>query len=402
MTVQAAWIIVGAFFLGTAETAPTAGEAVREPSRSFTVSATHHVAFARTDSSKIPYFARRFGLSCDQCHVLPAKTNEFGESFVSRGYRIPGVEPRSTWPFAVWASARWEDRADEDAPVHLNRVEVISGGELTSWLSYFLEWRTVSLESQSDGTLRDRSGRFEDLFLIAQSGGWEAMLGQFRSVQQVDVSRRLTLSEPTVLSSSLAGRPLEGDARRTGLRGFSPAGRSPSLRLARELPLPEGFSWTTAVVLPFPGELSLPLTREARREAGNELEMKPKGLFLESFARRGTTSLGAHLFYDHSRRYLAQAVVAGPTGPLHWELMAGGARDGGPLRGRWSVEGQLVPHRLVAAGGRLERRAGTGSLTVLPTLNLHFPGTRYTVRLTVEQRIQEGRDATLVEIGTLF
>lgn len=401
MMVTAVSLIVGALLLGTTPPGERGGDP-KSLSSPEPVSAVHHHVTAASDSAGIPYFARRFGVSCDRCHVLPAKTNEFGEAFVARGYRIPGVEPRSTWPFAVWASARWEDRPDEEPPVHVNRVEVISGGDITSWLSYFVEWRTVSLESRGDGSLRDRSGRFEDLFLVAQAEGWEAMVGQFRSVQQVDVSRRLTLSEPTVLSTSLSGRPVEGNARRTALRAFSPSGRSPSLRLARRLPLPDEWSWTAAVTLPVPGELSLPLTREARREASNELEWNPKGLFLESYARRGTTSLGAHLFYDRSRRYLAHAVATAPIGPVHWELMAGGARDGGPLRGRWSVEGQLVPHRLVAAGGRLERHAGGGSLTFLPTLNVHFPGTRYTVRLTVERRVQPGPDATVLELGTLF
>ena len=35
-------------------------------------------------------------------------------------------------------------------------------------------------------------------------------------------------------------------------------------------------------------------------------------------------------------------------------------------------------------------------------VNAHFPGTRYTIRLTIERRLQRGRNATLVELGTVF
>ncbi len=353
---------------------------------------------------EIPYFARKYGVECAQCHVLPAKLNAYGERFLAEGYRIPGAEPRPTVPLAVWASTRWESGTDgPDAPIHVNRIELISGGELgLSWLSYFLEWRALSLESREDGSLRDRSGRFEDLFLVAQPSGWEILAGQFRQVQQVDVSRRLSLSEPLVLSASLPGSG--GDTPRArSLRGFSPSGRSPALRVARIQPIGESWEWTAAVAVPVPGELSLPLTAEAREEASNELALDPKGIFLESFARRGLASVGAHLFYDSPERYLVHAVATASAGPLHWEGMAGAAKTAGSLRARWSVQGDWFPHRLAGIGGRLEDRAGDGAgVAFLPYLNVHFPGRSYTVRLTLQQRLQPGRSATAVEVGTLF
>ena len=76
-----------------------------------------------------------------------------------------------------------------------------------------VEWRPVSLEPRSDGTLRDRSGRFEDLFLTAVAGDrLELFVGQFRQVQQVDVSRRLGVSEPALLSASLPGTSERAEA----------------------------------------------------------------------------------------------------------------------------------------------------------------------------------------------
>lgn len=355
---------------------------------------------------EIPYFARKFGAECADCHVVPAKLNERGQDFVDRGYRIPGVEPASTVPLAVWASGRLEapSGAAVDPPVHVNRVELISGGSPgPDWLSYFVEWRMVSLESRADGSLRDRSGRFEDLVLMARPGSWELMVGQFRQLQQVDVSRRLSLGEPLVVSSSLPGTG-GGTERRRSLRGFAPSGRSPSVRVGRATALPGDWAWTAAAAVPLPGELSLPLTREAREEASNEIEFDPKGVFLESFVRRGLTSFGVHAFYDDPRRYMVNGVATAPTGPVHWEAMAGAARIDDSLRGRWSLQAEYFPHRAIGLGGRVEDRAGDGeNPALLPYVNLHFPGTRFTFRLTVEHRIRAGRDdVTLIELAPIF
>lgn len=358
--------------------------------------------------AEIPYFARKYRVACSQCHVAPPKLNRFGEAFVAAGYRSPDLRPGSTWPFALWLSARSESRpagaTEDDVRAYLNRVEVISGGRVAApWLSYFVEWRPLSQEGSSDGGLRDRSGRFEDLYLTASHGEGELTLGQFRQLAQVDVSRRLGLSEPLVLSSSLPGSS-GGSARETGLRAFSPAGRSPSVRVGWHRALRRA-RWTTLISLPFPGEFSIPLTREARREASHEIEWNPKGIFLETFVRSGLTSYGAHAFLD-SGRHLVGAVTTGSRGGLHWTGVAGWSRSGGVTRGRWSLEGEFFPSSLrgfLGAGARIEDQGGdSGDVAAIPYLNAHFPGARYTVRLTLEQRVQNRRNATFLELGTVF
>lgn len=318
---------------------------------------------------------------------------------------MPTLPPgRSTWPFAVWASGRSDDiPAVDGLRTYLNRLEIISGGKLVrQWLSYFVEWRTVSLEARSDGSLRDRSGRFEDLFLIATAGSGELNAGQFRLVGQVDVSRRLSLSEPMVLSSSLPG---QGGAtpRRTSLRGFAPAARSPAVRASWHQPMEPGWRWTTSVAVPFPGEFSLPLTGEARGEASNEFETSPKGVMVEGFARRGLFSFGGHAFYDHSNRFLAHAVTTGSRGAVHWTAMVGAARYADTTRGRWSLEGEYLPWSPLGVGSRIENLSRDGRPpSVVAYLNAHFPGTRYTLRLTLERRFERDRGATLLEVGTVF
>lgn len=355
-----------------------------------------------------PHFARQYGVACSRCHIAPPKLNAFGESFVARGYAMPGLVPQRTWPFALWVSGRSESLplppgSADDVRAYLNRVELISGGKVVApWLSYFIEWRTLSQEARGDGTLRDRSGRFEDLFITAALERAEVTVGQFRQIAQVDVSRRLGLSEPLVLSSSLAGGG-GGSAREMSLRAFSPAGRSPAVRAGWSQPLPGEWRWTSSVAIPVPGEFSIPLTREARVEASNEIEWRPKGIVVESFARRGLASVGGHAFIDGARRYVAHGIVTGSRSSVHWTAIAGAARTGDLLAGRWSLETEYLPNPFVGVGGRVEDRAADGAdVAVLPYLNAHFPGTRYTIRLTIERRFQRGRNATLVELGTVF
>ena len=366
------------------------------------------LAAAPAFADEIPYFARKYGVSCTQCHVAPPKLNAFGEAFVARGYQMPGLTPRRTWPFALWVSGRSEslpvpDDVADNLTAYLNRVELISGGQVVApWLSYFVEWRPVSQEARSNGTLRDRSGRFEDLFVTASIGRAELSLGQFRQIAQVDVSRRLGLSEPLVLSASLSGTG-GGTNRERSLRAFSPAGRSPAMRVAWNQPLESGWRWATAVGLPISGEFSIPLNDEARVEASNEVEMRAKGVVVESFIRRGLASFGGHLFYDKSNRYLAHAITTGTRAHVHWTAMAGAAKSGSILAGRWSLEAEYLPTSYLGIGGRVEDRAADAAkLAVLPYINAHFPGTRYTIRLTVERRVQRDGRATLIELGTVF
>ncbi len=360
-------------------------------------------------ANRIPYFARKYNVACSQCHVSVPRLNAFGAEFLARGYQMaPGsnLVPRRTIPLAVWISARSDSRppgavSDEHVRAYLNRIEIISGGVIAPRLSYFVEWRPVSQESRGNGTLRDRSGRFEDIFVVASQRNVSLTVGQFRQLDQVDVSRRLGISEPLALSASLPGRG-GGSARERSLRSFAPSGRSPSVRLAWLRPV-QGWNWTAAAALPIPGELSIPLNDEARIEASNEIEWRPKGVFAESYLRRGPMSLGVHGFYDDADRYLANALATGQLSSFYWTGVGGAARTGGVLAGRWSIEGEYIPHRFAGVGGRVEDRAGDGAdAALLPYVNFSFPATRYTIRLTLERRFQRARSATFIELGTVF
>jgi hypothetical protein len=374
----------------------------------------------------IPAFARQYDVACSRCHVQPPKLNGYGEAFRRNGYRAEGMVPaRRTLPVSIWASGRSDALHDERdvrpaVAAYLNKLEAIAAGTAgVDWLAYFVEWRPVSLETTRRAgvvELRDRSGRFEDLLLTASRGPASLTIGQYRQVDQVDVSLRLGLSEPLVLSASLpgdaAGLPTAADGtltarsrRRQSLRAFSPSGRSPAVRLAWDRPVAGDASWTTSVALPFPGEFSIPLTEEARTEASNEFELRPKGIVVESFVRRGLTSVGGHVLYGDADRFLANAVITGRHGDLFWTAIAGVQKASGNsgVRGRWSLEGEYLPHYLVGVGGRIEDRAGDGAQPAfVPWFRAHFPGSRHTFYVAVERRFQQRAHATLVEIGTVF
>lgn len=163
------------------------------------------------------------------------------------------------------------------------------------------------------------------------------------------------------------------------------------------------WNWTTALALPIPGEFSIPLNDDARIEASNEVEWRAKGVFAESFIRRRAMSFGVHAFYDDSERYLTNAIATGRVSSFYWTGVGGAARSGGILAGRWSLEGEFIPHRFAGLGGRVEDRAGDrAEVAFLPYLNLSLPATKYTMRLTIERRFQRSRNATLIELGTVF
>lgn len=311
-----------------------------------------------------PQFARSTGRSCISCHIAPPKLNQWGEAFRARGYRLPDdAKSRPTVPFAVWLTGRYEDRSPGDLQeFYLPKVELISGGRIGDLpLSYFVEWRVVSLDLRSNGTLRDRGGRFEDAFINWEINDRNALtVGQFRSLNQYDVSLRLSVSEPVVFSASLPGAP-SSNSRIQGLRGFAPSGRSPGLTYTlRSIDGPLASDGLFHFVnVPFVGELSLPLSEEARREASFELEGPAKGVFLETFYRRKLNSNRrtclhrGRPFPSHRRRALQlQRPLPHSSG---WNRRRGGPSFSRPIQFRSRILTESI--RCDSAGDRISRGA---------------------------------------------
>jgi len=373
------------------------------------------LTWAGSDARATPQFARKYDVRCNACHVVPPKLSIDGLAFAARGYRMPEELERTkadTWPFAVWLTGRHEDQDPKDfSETSFPKIELISGGPLGEDFSYFVEWRTVSRETRSDGSLRDRSGRFEDAFLNWKIDERSTLtLGQYRALNQVDVSRRWSISEPALFSTSLAGKP-SSDKRIESLRSFSPAGRSPGLTYTFQSMAGKRASdgLFHFVTVPFPGELSIPLTSKARDEASFEWRGEPKGVFLETFYRRGLDSLGFHSFIGDDR-WLATAV-----GTLNFKNvdLTGGIgmddrRDGTPrVRSSLELEYSFV-HDMedvlrAGVGFRVEHVSNNGTEPAyIPYFVLSGPNKNHTFLLQIEFRAQQDNEGIFIDLSLVF
>lgn len=362
-----------------------------------------------------PQFARTYGVSCNSCHTIAPQLNERGLAFEARGYRgSPEFEKRRqpTLPLAVWITGRHEQqfsRGFDDT--YLPKLELISAGAITDDLTYFVEWRTIDFGTDAEGARTDRSGRFEDLFVE-----WEPLprftfqVGQYRSLKQIDVSRRLSISEPAVFSTSLPGDE-HPNPRVESLRAFAPSARSPGFTLGYQsiegdTPAEGLFHYAT---VPFVGELSIPITRQARREASFELRPnEPKGVFLETYYRHGLNTIGAHTFINDDRWQLTGV----GTAEFHNLQLTGALgvddRRGARSRIRSSMQGEyllldLHDHVRPGVGFRVEHitRDGLGP-AYIPYIAVSGPNTDHTFLLQLQYRAQRERDALILDLSLMF
>lgn len=356
-----------------------------------------------------PQFARKYDVRCTMCHSAPPKLNQTGEDFLARGYRLEQgastMAENKTLPVAVWATGRGQwDMSLDRARGLINRVEIISAGPIAHRAFYFVEWVPVSQEVGANGARVERHGRFEDLLISVPLFGVQLTVGQYRAMQQIDVSRRLSISEPLAFSTGVAGTPALS-TRLTGLRSFSLSGRSPSVRVSHHWATGgrAANGWYNSLTVPLAGEFVIPLTSRVHRERGFEFEANPKGVVLESFYKYGLSSLGGHAFVGDSRRLLG---VVGSVGSrkLISSAAVGFAREiSGSEDTRFSWETDFVPIRWATLGFRIDDRTGPNRpVAYIPYTNLYFPLRTYTARITAEHRQQRGNRQWLLEAGVIF
>ena len=397
--------------------------AVKRQSRRLLPWAAAMIAFcAATDTAHaIPQFARKHNLQCTACHTVVPMLNARGQDFWQRGYRLSpdsDLPTLATAPVSGWFTGRQEDRLDAGfGEGYLTRAELISGGPVGQTLSYFIEWRIGSLESRGDGTLRDRSGRFEDAYFNWQpTDRFQFTAGQFRAINQIDISRRLSISEPIVFSTSLPGDPA-ASSRITSLRAFSPSGRQPGF-LFQYQSIPgdsEADGLFHSVVLPFVGEWSIPLTPEAHTEASFESQGPLKGAFLETYYRQDLNSIGAHAFIDDDR-WLLTTVATGnyAASPLTEDVYVTAALGWDdsvrtPSRTRSSVEVLYLPvlpeqdWLRPGVGFRAERVTGPGTAPAyIPFIVLSGPNQSYTFLTQIEYRHQNDNRSFILDVSLIF
>lgn len=240
---------------------------------------------------------------------------------------------------------------------------------------------------------------------VTSSASLSLTAGQFRTLTQVDVSQRLSLSEPLVFSSSVPGRRA-ADARLTNLRGFSASGRQPAVRFEYQAARPESPAdgWFAAATLPLTGELTIPFTDAA----SFEFEGRPKGIFLETYRRSGLTSVGAHAFIGDEQRRLLTGVVTHELARRVALLAGVGAfHAAGVTDTRFSLGAEGTLSSRVVGGVRLDHRTGQGrDPAVLLYGNGHLPfgppAFRQALRVQIEHRIQPANHVTGFAVSHIF
>ncbi|NUL82780.1 MAG: hypothetical protein HUU60_08680 [Armatimonadetes bacterium] len=353
-----------------------------------------------------PQFAEEYGVNCSRCHSHVPKLNAFGERFAAQGYRDETLKKVKSRAVALWVSGLAQNlpaNADDYRGIP-NRVELIGAGHMGNG-SYFVEWRALSQELNANGSMRDRSGRFEDIFVNLPIGDSTSVtVGQFRAMSQTDVSLRLSIAEPTLFGQSLPG-PAAQNARLSGLRGFSPSGRSPSVRLTQFWPKgdsPVDGLYAVATV-PFAGEFSVPLNSGARTNASWEFEWIAKGVFLEAYQKRGLDSIGLQGFLgSRDRRYVA-AVGTLERGRWHAMGAVGRAEWNGGNDWRYLAQVERVQSSALAFGARIDHRQTPGAKPMLiPYISLAGPSSHWTAKLVIEARLREGQKPHLLAEGSLI
>ncbi len=368
------------------------------------------VVLVPTASEATPQFARMYRVDCSGCHSAPPRLNARGLQFLASGYRFETDGRWGTIPLAIWNTGELEWRQTTNlAKGFPSRVELISAGALgRGRAAYFAEWRALSQSVGAGGRLLDRSGRFEDLFVRVPLGPADTLavtVGQFRTLTQVDVSQRLSLSEPLVLGSSVAGRT-SSDSRLTALRAFSASGRQPAVRAEYQLTTGRSRSdgWFAAVTAPLTGELTIPFTEAA----SFELEGRPKGVFVEGFRRVGLTSWGGHAFIGDVRRRVVSALVTQQLND-HVALIGGIGifRSAGTRDTRFSLGGEATVSSHLIGGIRVDDRTGPDRPPAIFLYgNGHVPfgpsAFRQALRLQIEHRIQRANHGTTIALSHLF
>ena len=364
-----------------------------------------------------PEFSRRYQVNCNTCHTVAPKLNERGMDFWARGYRPDpnlNMEEVDTVALSVWLTQYQDRRLSKDVNNnYFGKVELIAGGTIDENWNYFIEWRPVSLETRADGTLRDRSGRFEDLQFSRKIGDrWSMTIGQYRPLFQVDGGRKLSVSTNVLYDLALAGDKSK-NSRISSLRDFSTNGRSPGISFSYQSIQgdlsSDGLFHT--VTLPFPGEISIPLTTLAQNEASFAFEPTPKGVVMETYYRKGLNSIGAHAFVDHNR-WLATMVGEYHVDDLYFTAGLGfddRTDDRSSMRVRSSLEIEYLPSMLddeyrPGVGFRLENVSHSGKPIILvPYVVLGSPNFEdFSSLLQLEYRAEQGADRLRLDFSLFF
>jgi hypothetical protein len=156
------------------------------------------------------------------------------------------------------------------------------------------------------------------------------------------------------------------------------------------------------------GEFSIPLDSEAKDTASFELEDEVKGVFLETYFKKGLSSLGGHTFIDDDRWLLTGV---GGLNIEEWYATLGVGYDnvdGRESRVRYSAELEYLPqlweHTRPGAGVRVEEVTDSGQDSAfIPYVIIGSPNHYlFSFFIQAEYRVQKNNELFLIDLSGVF
>lgn len=174
--------------------------------------AATYFALAPNAADAIPTFAHEYGVTCEKCHSVVPRLNEFGAAFLVNGYRIPGVRPGPAFPLSAKTNLVDSSQNQGSGPsgaglpkVIVDEVEAFIAGGIGTRASYLYEQYIV------DG---GEPGLTRDAWITDRVNPWPARIplyvqaGSFTLPLPVDPETfRDSYQHYTVFDQKVGGNP---------------------------------------------------------------------------------------------------------------------------------------------------------------------------------------------------
>ena len=122
----------------------------------------------------LPIFSHEYGVTCQKCHSVIPRLNEFGMHFLAAGYRMPGITPGPAFPISVKANLLASSANQGNGPngsglpkAIVDEVEFLTAGLAGPRSNYFVEQYVI------DGGQR---GLLREAWLNYRANPWSARI----------------------------------------------------------------------------------------------------------------------------------------------------------------------------------------------------------------------------------
>lgn len=336
-----------------------------------------------TPATALPIYARRYDVTCQTCHTVAPRLNQFGMAFQANNFNWPGHPPTdreglSAIPISGIAAASTVGSPPDGEKRTVDRHLALyaSGGfSLAGRPNGGYLVRTLAATSATGARAGDLDSAFAALPVAGKRGQWALLAGQMAPMNYSwDDHNDLTDSMPMALNAP-SGYSMETPMPGFRLDYFSNRGRRD----------PSGDYLSVGV--PFGGMLAL--------NSGGRWG-HPGGAYAQAFRRQGDNTVG--VFADGGNGESLAGLLASHELINHlylWGAASTGHDAAGTLS-QVSVQLTATPTPYLGLVARLEGSRGAMD-TNYPVLGAtYYPGHQQTLRLQAESAQQPGSRVSTV------